>query len=745
MVFTSEQKQQFESMYRSLALMDETDGKLVQVTDTMLQLMVEAGEAQVRHIHCKRIVPHVSNRNATLMPSRKVFQKGAKILGVGFSLPKCGPTRAVAFQANPTDFAAVDRFVKHANADPHFASFSTEAIEACSVGCGHLNQMLACIHDEVEVPAEFRADKDLMGSAVGEKKLDKNNICKRDGKDLAAVLEKGLQWTHVPYSFEKQFPKLPALFAQALNVEHHIGEGESWDEQFNGIAKAIVEHYNMSGNANKPPNYDKIVREVLRAKPPRAADVESHVSFCKKWGGGKSQTFSLDICRYIKMKSEAKIVSNSLFTALANMNMHAEELCPHFIAAVVKCAAVRGKGRNGVSIHITEGDVKGLLTHSYMNLERANSLIKKACALQASLGDEVFELRGDMECDIVDFVMKKVALPTEAAETDVMGEIVEKFIGRVSGNTRGEELSDAKATESKVQTIFDPTGSVGLQTVQNLGWVVGGIVREKLADGRKPEADKQFEIGYINENGSAGLFPIGPDGVCLNDQLISVSSVDLTKKYKTVPAKQRLSNTDAPKDATLGDGIWSAAAILGINVAYATENKFPRDRFYLQLTPTQRLIASTACDLGEIALVPWTQSVKLLKENKGNAAGLVVGVADHNKKDLAKFSVEKPDSKTAEIDAFLFWKLRRVSEQKLSPEVNQSTMHMETVEVKVPMPKLGNGMPKHVLVTVPMAVLSTTIEKGSELVLHMPGAKRTAGAPAGLLAVCEPVVKKAKV
>ena len=112
---------------------------------------------------------------------------------------------------------------------------------------------------------------------------------------------------------------------------------------------------------------------------------------------------------------------------------------------------------------------------------------------------------------------------------------------------------------------------------------------------------------------------------------------------------------------------------------------------------------------------------------------------------MAKFSVEKPDSKTAEIDAFLFWKLRRVSEQKLSPEVNQSTMHMETVEVKVPMPKLGNGMPKHVLVTVPMAVLSTTIEKGSELVLHMPGAKRTAGAPAGLLAVCEPVVKKAKV
>ena len=109
MVFTSEQKQQFESMYRSLALMDETDGKLVQATDTMLQLMVEAGEAQVRHIHCKRIVPHVSNRNATLMPSRKVFQKGAKILGVGFSLPKCGPTRAVAFQADPTDFAAVDR------------------------------------------------------------------------------------------------------------------------------------------------------------------------------------------------------------------------------------------------------------------------------------------------------------------------------------------------------------------------------------------------------------------------------------------------------------------------------------------------------------------------------------------------------------------------------------------------------------------------------------------------------------
>ena len=150
----------------------ESKGKLVQLTDAMLEMMVKAGEAQVKRINCKRIVPHNVNRMSTLMSARKFYGKGAKILGAGFSLTKCDEKRAVCFGSNPMDTSAVKRFVDHANASPNFASFDGQSIEACSVGCGHLNQFLAAIHDETEVPEDLRNDEDIV--MTSEKHIDKH-------------------------------------------------------------------------------------------------------------------------------------------------------------------------------------------------------------------------------------------------------------------------------------------------------------------------------------------------------------------------------------------------------------------------------------------------------------------------------------------------------------------------------------------------------------------------------------------
>ena len=77
---------------------------------------------------------------------------------------------------------------------PHFATFDVRQVEIASVGCSHLNQFLAAIIDEVQVPPEFHNDIDLFGAAGG-KRLDKLAITKRDGNELAGVLDLGLKWT----------------------------------------------------------------------------------------------------------------------------------------------------------------------------------------------------------------------------------------------------------------------------------------------------------------------------------------------------------------------------------------------------------------------------------------------------------------------------------------------------------------------------------------------------------------------
>ena len=291
MGFTTEQAALFQQLYAEVtAATDQT--KLVQLVDRMLDLLVDSGEAVVKNVGVSRVVPHKDNRGGAMMEAHKVYAKGAKIMNVGFSLGRCDPKRAVAFQVKPGDDRDVKKFVELANQSPNFATFDSEAVEACSVGCGHLNQFLAAIVAECEVPSEFVDHPDLFGAQRGSK-LDKHYLCKIQGKELQSTVDIGLKWTFIPYKFEKNFPKLPHVIQKALNTEHHIAEGETWDEQLRSLAVGIKEAFE---NPKTIVDYSKIARAVLASQPPRKQDVPHQLEFCKRWGGGASQRFSLDIC-----------------------------------------------------------------------------------------------------------------------------------------------------------------------------------------------------------------------------------------------------------------------------------------------------------------------------------------------------------------------------------------------------------------------------------------------------------------
>jgi hypothetical protein len=122
----------------------EANAKIVSLCDSLLTALLEAGEATVKHVHCKAVVPHAMNRGGAAMEVSKVFDKGSKILGVGFSLTKCDPSRAICFQPDPIDDRSTKKCLQQASKCDHLANFDTQMIEGCSVGCGHLNQFSAC-------------------------------------------------------------------------------------------------------------------------------------------------------------------------------------------------------------------------------------------------------------------------------------------------------------------------------------------------------------------------------------------------------------------------------------------------------------------------------------------------------------------------------------------------------------------------------------------------------------------------
>lgn len=217
MSFTPEQKQMFEEAYEK-AKNTTVDSKLVGLSDLMLKLLVESGQADVTLLHPLRVVPHNKNRGGALMEYRKMFSKFSKILGVGYSKSKCDPSRAVCFQKMP---GAKMNFIQHANSCPYFATFDEQKVDAGSVGCGHLNQGLAAAIQNVRVPPEFETDADLVGN-TGKKHIDRHDICSRDeavtrGKDLENTLDVGLKWTYIYAHVEECYPMLPDIFQKALN------------------------------------------------------------------------------------------------------------------------------------------------------------------------------------------------------------------------------------------------------------------------------------------------------------------------------------------------------------------------------------------------------------------------------------------------------------------------------------------------------------------------------------------------
>ena len=94
------------------------------------------------------------------------------------------------------------KFIDYARECPYFATFDDKKVDAGSVGCGHLNQGLAAMNQEIAVPPEFEQDKDLI-SNTGEKRLVKHDICERDrsvtqSDDLKSAVDGGgMQWTYI--------------------------------------------------------------------------------------------------------------------------------------------------------------------------------------------------------------------------------------------------------------------------------------------------------------------------------------------------------------------------------------------------------------------------------------------------------------------------------------------------------------------------------------------------------------------
>ena len=182
MPFTPDQKKEFDSIYAKAIKLKEGN-KLVQLMYMMLKLIRESNNGYEVRCPPKQVGIHTKNRSGKKMVGETMQKKGRKIVNVGFRPELCGTDRAIAIEVNPNNKDIENHTIDTTIASPLFAKYERGVIRAGSCGCGHLNQFLAAISSECEVPPAFHGNSDSFG-AQGGTKLDKHLLCKSQDSQM---------------------------------------------------------------------------------------------------------------------------------------------------------------------------------------------------------------------------------------------------------------------------------------------------------------------------------------------------------------------------------------------------------------------------------------------------------------------------------------------------------------------------------------------------------------------------------
>lgn len=465
----------------------------------------------------------------------------------------------------------------------------------------------------------------------------------------------------------------------------------------------VVEHYKTNGQT-KDPDWKHIMRTVLASKPPRTDDLPAHVEYCRKWGGGKSQQFALDAAAFVKALP-SHIVPRAIFEKLNSLNMPPNMLCPRVVSAVVKrCALVKDEER---AMAITAKDISKITAPataaSFLEAER---YMQKAVELQAShpqhMQASLSKSRGMMECDMLDYLFEKLDKKTQAQTS--LSLIVDRFIGAFWEGAV-PSLERAPDTPADGKTLFDASNNVEAQTMANLGFNVGGLLKQKVGN-------KQYEIGYMNEDGSVGLYKIMYDGSVAQgkDALVIATMADM-EKYVTISDKQKyavLAEYPTSRPSSLDSSFFQSIATVAVQTAYY-ENMPKATDLYIQTAPTKGVfVKADSLNVGSLTLVPWTSAVTKTADEKFKGPTVTVKVSET---EVYKFEITRSGKPAEFIE---FWKMHApTSDEKLT------TMEMSTIVVHVPVPKVAQFTRKGAMVQceVSCAVLHRDVVHGESLVL----------------------------
>ena len=243
----------------------------------------------------------------------------------------------------------------------------------------------------------------------------------------------------------------------------------------------------------------------------------------------------------------SRVVTGNFLDKLAGLKFAPHEFMPLTVHACIMAQATLPKEREHVGCAITEGVLKTLATSNKSIGLETNSILQRVFEVLEAHSAHGRDPRtyGDMAVECVKFMFGL------DSNYENLGEISVAFVGQLLDPT---SVASQPASSSLEQDVVGAslvefgehggTNTAGRITAINKGFSVCEYIEKKKQTGPL----KQFQISYINDDGSVGCFSVRADSTVDNNTVLVIPLKNLVQEYKQSREQIQLMK-DYPKNS----------------------------------------------------------------------------------------------------------------------------------------------------------------------------------------------------
>ena len=370
-----------------------------------------------------------------------------------------------------------------------------------------------------------------------------------------------------------------------------------------------------------------VERATATSEPPRVEDIPMHISFLKKYGGSPSTMHLVHrTLQFLDLAMPSgRIVSGNFFGAISSLKLPPHELMPNTMHAVLMLHAVGEKCYENDARTIALPMVKSLATTLKAKALKVDTMITRMVEVANSFrangatldNHEYTLLLGNASVELCKFVFDI------DSRFRSMDDVVSDFVYRITGAPPTTEASVEQLANADSSTLshIDGASNAGKVTLINAGFKVGSLLMLKASPHNR---DVQFELIYINDDGSVGMSAVRSDGETDKSEVMTETLDNIVDKYRVMSHLKRIEllegypRNKASDSKIMHEQYLEAIVILGLRKLSEAKG-FDAVDFRIQVKPTVRLISLVAIEAGRLRIIPFTPRIVHADRHKGDA------------------------------------------------------------------------------------------------------------------------------